>query len=113
MAINLDAQAQPATDASSQFACPMVPVGCISAIPRQSIDSCYLVIQTLAEELSWMTFLLSQAIAIAYEGDESEAERRERPFCRGLNSAKSLLEDLRRDWPHLNLQHGTRYDADR
>jgi hypothetical protein len=106
MNTNLDAQAHTMTDAAFQAACPMVPVGCISSIPRQSIDSCYLVIQTLAEELSWMTFMLGEAIAIAYDGDESdesEAERQERPIFQALNSAESLLEDLRRDWPHLNL----------
>lgn len=103
MKTNPDAQAHTMTDAAVQATCPMVPVGCISAIPRQSVDSCYLVIQTLAEELSWVTFMLGEAIANVYDGDESEAERQERPICQALNSAESLLEDLRRDWPHLNL----------
>ena len=102
MKTNPEAQAHTMTDAAVQATCPMVPVGCISAIPRQSVDSCYLVIQTLADELSWMTLMLSEALVAAYDGDESEAERQERPIFQALNSAESLLEDLRRDWPHLD-----------
>lgn len=105
MKTNPEAQAHTMTDAAVQATCPMVPVGCISAIPRQSVDSCYLVIQTLADELSWMTLMLSEALVAASDGDDSDerkAERQEGIGCRAVNSATSLLEDLRRDWPHLD-----------
>lgn len=92
---------------------PSIPEGCIAAIPRQSTESCELVIKALAAELTYVQSLLHSALKYHIYGDEADhpvlahrapAEARfENVYWQGWNDAEKLLGDLRRDWPHLDI----------
>lgn len=78
--------------------------GRIAAIPRQSAASCELVITTLALELEYVTSLLFNAIENhIHDKRITDEERADCYYLQGYESAATLLNDLRRDWPNLDI----------
>lgn len=80
------------------------PEGCIATIPPQSARSCELVIEALARELDSVNALLNRALEChIHDFSTSDEVRRDCEYTQGWRSANQLLEQLREDWPHLDL----------
>lgn len=80
------------------------PEGCIATIPPQSVRSCELVIEALAQELEWVTRLLGSALeTYIHEWDTPDEVRDACDYTQGWRDAYKLLAELREHWPHLNV----------
>lgn len=89
----------PANNASPSAS---TPEGCIAAIPRQSVESCELVILNLAARLSRTAELLDSAIENHVHGKHiTAAEYDNCVYLAGCQAATQLLSNLYRDWPRL------------
>lgn len=83
---------------------PFTPEGCIAAIPPQSVQSCELVITTLANELERVNDLLHSALEVyIHRWNTPDEVRAECFYTAGWRSAGDLLAKLRMVWPHLDV----------
>ena len=83
---------------------PLIPNGRIAAIPTQSAESCALVIAALAQELSHVHCLLGLALeSYIHQWNTADEVRFECMYWQGWNDAGRLLDELREDWPRLDI----------
>lgn len=83
---------------------PFTPEGRIAAIPAQSAQSCELVIQALADELAYVRSVLYMAAELLTLNHQSDKEPEEDAYWGAWNKSGEFLENLQRDWPHLDIQ---------
>lgn len=78
--------------------------GCIATIPPQSARSCELVIEALARELDSVNALLGRALEChIHDFSIPDEVRRDCEYTQGWRRVNRLLDQLREDWPHLDL----------
>jgi hypothetical protein len=82
----------------------LITEGRIAAIPVQSAASCALVIEALAQELARVHSLLGTVLDVyVHEWNTPNEVRFDCVYWQGWNDAGNFLDDLREDWPHLNV----------
>lgn len=78
--------------------------GRIATIPRQSVQSCEMVIQALAYQLERVYEVLSIAMEThIYDKHDCREDFYEDWYYQAYFSTEEMLYDLAMDWPHLDL----------
>lgn len=76
----------------------------IAVIPRQSTQSCEMVIVALANQLAEVYSALSMAMEThIYDEHDDREQFFDDPYYEAYFGARKMLNDLARDWPHLDL----------
>lgn len=83
---------------------PVIPPGCIAAIPQQSVQTCEGVIELLAAELQLVNTLFGHVVHdCVHDKHASQEVLQDCPLWQAWNDTKQLLAELRTTWPHLDV----------
>ena len=76
----------------------------IATIPRQSVQSCEMVIQALAYQLERVHAVLSIAMEVhIYDKHDCREDFHDAWYYQAYFSTEEMLYNLALDWPHLDL----------
>lgn len=90
-----------------------MPDGCIAALPAQSGQSCEGVIAVLVSALEDVTSQLAHVVWFhVYHQTPTDEELDECAYMETVRDCRALLDDLARDWGHLDIWE-TQEDRDR